>query len=282
MLSRVPLRVMLASLRSSTATAIATATPAVDKFKEGFSRIAMCWRKTLIRNFPIEDFSQFFSYEGSQRRNLGSYVTKAKAVTNQVKTTSDPYEVDPELVSRYVVRPARPEDCGKILRLIVGMAEWEGKADQVEITEEDLRRDGFGEESLYQCILLEACQDNGVSSIIGYFMFTRSYCVWKGRSAIWEDLFIRDNFRGKGLGSVLFHEASRIVYLGGCKYIDAYADFENERAMEWYKMCGFENITEKHGYNIIAITRRSLRNYVENHRPIEKLVKSGVLVVSTV
>ncbi|XP_072170566.1 thialysine N-epsilon-acetyltransferase-like [Diadema setosum] len=282
MLSRVPLRVMLASLRSSTATTIATATPAADKFTVGLSRIARCWRKSLIRNFPVEDFNQFLSYEGSQRRNLGSYGTKAKALTNQVKTTSDQYKVNPELVSRYVVRTARAEDCGEILRLIVGLAEWEGTADQVEITEEDLRRDGFGDESFYQCILLEACQDDGVSSIIGYIMFTRSYCVWKGRSVLWEDIFIRDDFREKGLGSVLFHEASRIAYLGGCKYIVGYVDFENEPAREWYKRCGYENITEKHGYNMIAMTRKSLHNYVENHRPIEKLGKSGVLVESTV
>ncbi|XP_071482755.1 thialysine N-epsilon-acetyltransferase-like [Diadema antillarum] len=192
------------------------------------------------------------------------------------------YEVDPELVSRYVVRPARPEDCGEIMRLIVGLAEWEDTADQVEITEEDLRRDGFGEESFYQCILLEACQDDDVSSVIGYVMFTRSYCAWKGRSVLWEDIFIRDDFREKGLGSVLFHEASRIAYLGGCKYITGYVDFENEPAREWYKKCGYENITEKHGYNLIAMTRKSLHSYVENHRPIEKLVKRGVFVESTV
>ncbi|XP_072169807.1 thialysine N-epsilon-acetyltransferase-like [Diadema setosum] len=278
MLARISQRAVSASLRAATTVTTTAATESTV----GAGRVARCFRKSLLRNFPDDELLGCFASASSQKRSLRTSAMKTTPVATQLKTLSDPYEVDPELVSRYVVRPARPEDCGEILRLIVGLAEWEGTADQVEITEEDLRRDGFGANPCYQCALLEAYEDDGVSSVIGYAMFTTGYCAWKGRTVTWEDLFIHKDYRGKGLGAVLLHEVCKMGYLDGCKYISGYVDFENERAKDWYSSCGFENLTEQHGYNIMTMAGSALQNYIQNHRPIDKLGKRGVHVTSTV
>ena len=76
--------------------------------------------------------------------------------------------------------------------------------------------------------------------VLGYGMVAKSFSTEFGKPCMWiEDLYLRENARGLGLGS-------RFLRFVGEKYPDAVlrleVEEENERAVHVYKKCGFEVI----------------------------------------
>ena len=57
-------------------------------------------------------------------------------------------------MAQFSIRPARPEDCGTILELIRGIAEYEKMSDEVVATEETIRHAMF-DEHVTRCLLAE-------------------------------------------------------------------------------------------------------------------------------
>jgi ribosomal protein S18 acetylase RimI-like enzyme len=75
------------------------------------------------------------------------------------------------------------------------------------------------------------------NGIQGYAMIAKSFSTEFGKPCIWiEDLYIKDSFRGVGLGKMLLEYITH-------KYTDCIfrleAEEENERAVKLYKKCGF-------------------------------------------
>ena len=85
---------------------------------------------------------------------------------------------------------------------------------------------------------LEGYIFEGSTGIQGYGMVAKSFSTEFGKPCIWiEDLYIKDEYKGKGLGS-------KFLYYIEEKYPDAVlrleVEEENERAVKTYKKCGFE------------------------------------------
>ena len=73
--------------------------------------------------------------------------------------------------------------------------------------------------------------------IQGYAMIAKSFSTEFGKPCIWiEDLYIKDGYRGLGLGNMLIEFITK-------KYTDCIfrleVEEENERAIKLYKKCGF-------------------------------------------
>lgn len=84
---------------------------------------------------------------------------------------------------------------------------------------------------------LEGYVFENLSEIQGYAMIAKSFSTEFGKPCIWiEDLYIKDNYRGQGLGSSFFDFITK-------KYTDCIfrleVEEENERAINVYKKCGF-------------------------------------------
>lgn len=78
--------------------------------------------------------------------------------------------------------------------------------------------------------------ENG-SDTVGYAMIAKSFSTEFGKPCIWiKDLFIKDEFRGLGIGKMFFDFLTK-------KYTDVIfrleVEEENERAVKLYKKCGF-------------------------------------------
>ena len=74
--------------------------------------------------------------------------------------------------------------------------------------------------------------------IQGYIMLSKSFSTEFGKPCIWiEDLYIKDKYRGMGLGSMALKFVEE-------KYPKALlrleVEEENERAVKTYEKCGFE------------------------------------------
>ena len=77
-------------------------------------------------------------------------------------------------MAQFSIRPARPEDCGTILELIRGIAEYEKMSDEVVATEETIRHAMF-DEHVTRCLLAELD-----GKVIGYALYFYNYSTFIG------------------------------------------------------------------------------------------------------
>lgn len=115
-----------------------------------------------------------------------------------------------------IIRKATKNDMPSVLELIQELATFEKEPDAVVITVDDLVRDGFSENPLFQCFVAEV--DN---EIIGMALYYYRYSTWKGKTIHLEDLIVKENKRGTGAGFSLYKE---IIKQGKA---------ENVRRIEW-------------------------------------------------
>jgi GNAT superfamily N-acetyltransferase len=133
------------------------------------------------------------------------------------------------------IRPATIEDCALLRTMIRELAEFERLLEFVTIREEDLARDGFGEDPLFRALIAEW---DGQAA--GYAVFFGYYSTWAGRAIYLEDLFVREQFRGRGIGKALLAAVARIAVDEGCYGVHWEVLGWNQKAIELYKALGAE------------------------------------------
>ena len=136
-------------------------------------------------------------------------------------------------------RVATIDDVPLLKKLIHELAEYEREPQAVLITEEQLILDGFGPEPKFRAIIAE--QDGQPA---GYAVFFDSYSTWTGPSLFLEDLFVREPFRGHGVGRSLLCQVAHIAGLEGCHTIRLDVLDWNESAIQFYKSIGGEYLQQ--------------------------------------
>ena len=110
------------------------------------------------------------------------------------------------------IRKADPQDIPTILSFIRELAEYEREPNAVHATEDDRRRDGFTSNPKLRVIISEW---NGVP--VGMAFFFHHYSTWQGKAGIYlEDLYVRPEFRGRGIGKALMIQLARIALDEDC------------------------------------------------------------------
>ena len=115
-----------------------------------------------------------------------------------------------------IIRKATKNDMPSVLELIQELATFEKEPDAVVVTVDDLVRDGFSENPLFQCFVAEVDGE-----IIGMALYYYRYSTWKGKTIHLEDLIVKESKRGTGAGFALYKE---IIKKGKA---------ENVRRIEW-------------------------------------------------
>jgi GNAT superfamily N-acetyltransferase len=133
------------------------------------------------------------------------------------------------------IRPATIDDAALLRTMIRELAEFEHELDLCVIEEADLARDGFGESPRFRA-LIAAWGGNPA----GYALVFNYYSTWAGRGLFLEDLFVREAFRGKGMGKALLAAVARIAVAENCYEVHWEVLDWNERAIEFYKSLGAE------------------------------------------
>ncbi|HEY6252351.1 MAG TPA: GNAT family N-acetyltransferase [Candidatus Angelobacter sp.] len=138
------------------------------------------------------------------------------------------------------IRDATIHDVPLILEFIRGLAEYEREPKAVVATEDDLRRDGFGPEPKYRCVIAE--WDNVPA---GFAFFFYNYSTWRGRPGLYlEDLFVLPEMRGKGMGKALLKHVAQIALCENCYGIRWMVLEWNEPALKFYESLGAEMLGE--------------------------------------
>ena len=132
------------------------------------------------------------------------------------------------------IRLATESDVGDIRRLIVGLALYEKEPEEtVEVTEDELRRDGFGAQPVFRCLLAEV-----EGAAVGFALFFYNYSTWQGRCIYLEDLYVEETGRGTGTGTLLLKTVAAIAHAEGCKRMSWQALDWNTPALDFYKALG--------------------------------------------
>ncbi len=137
-------------------------------------------------------------------------------------------------IAQVDIRPAAAGDVPLVLRFIRELAEYERLADQVVATEESLRQTLFGPQPKAEVVF--AMVDGAEA---GFALFFHNYSTFLGRLGIYlEDLYVRPELRGRGVGGALLRHLARVALARGCGRLEwAVLDW-NEPALAFYRSIG--------------------------------------------
>jgi len=99
------------------------------------------------------------------------------------------------------IRPAEAADCPRMLELITELAVYERAPEEVTVNLDHFIEAGFGENAVWKAFV--ALADN---TIIGFALYYTRYSTWKGCRLYLEDFIVTEDFRGRGVGKLLFEK----------------------------------------------------------------------------
>jgi ribosomal protein S18 acetylase RimI-like enzyme len=130
-----------------------------------------------------------------------------------------------------VIRPAIAQDVPLICSLIHEFAEFEH--DHTIATDENLLRDGFGAKPMFRVLLAESDGEPA-----GYSLFFDCYASFQGPGIYLEDIFVRPQFRGAGIGRALCSKVAAIARNENRFSIMLTVMDWNRRAIDFYQRLG--------------------------------------------
>lgn len=133
----------------------------------------------------------------------------------------------------FVIRKATQADVPTLFALVQELAVFEKAPEQVTNTVERMIAEGFGENPCFWAILGE---ENGKP--VGMSLYYYRYSTWKGKRLYLEDLIVREEFRGKGYGKLLFDATVDIAKSTACSGMMWQVLDWNTPAIEFYKSYG--------------------------------------------
>ena len=132
------------------------------------------------------------------------------------------------------LRPATPADAALIVQFVRDLAEYEREPQAAILTEQDILRDGFTGHPKFKVIIAE-----WQGKPAGFALYFYVYSTWLGRAGMYlEDLFVRPEYRGKGIGKALLVRLAQIAQEEGCgRYQWQVLDW-NTPAIDFYRSLG--------------------------------------------
>jgi GNAT superfamily N-acetyltransferase len=138
------------------------------------------------------------------------------------------------------IRAANRDDAYVVIELIRALAEYERAPNAVVATEADIIRDGFSGNPKFHCIVADW---DGRSAGFAFYFF--HYSTWLGRPGLYlEDLFVRPDLRGKGIGKALLAQLAQIAIRENCYGMRWQVLDWNRSAIDFYEKLGAKVMRE--------------------------------------
>ncbi|MBS0209908.1 MAG: GNAT family N-acetyltransferase [Planctomycetes bacterium] len=140
----------------------------------------------------------------------------------------------------FTIRAARIEDCELLMQLIGQLAEFERLAHTVTATVDGLRAAMFGPRPAAEAVIAERAGE-----ALGFALFFQTFSTFRGRVGFYlEDLFVREAFRGQGVGRALLLHLAREAHRRGAGRMEWAALDWNQRAIDFYTALGAEPLDD--------------------------------------
>jgi GNAT superfamily N-acetyltransferase len=132
------------------------------------------------------------------------------------------------------IRAATPADLPLIGSLIRALADYEKLAHEVRFDEAELGRHLFGARPMAEVVIGEVA---GVAQ--GFALFFHNFSTFEGKPGIYlEDLFVRSEARGAGLGKALLAHLAALAVERGCARLEWWVLDWNAPAIGFYEKLG--------------------------------------------
>ncbi|HEU0307540.1 MAG TPA: GNAT family N-acetyltransferase [Lysobacter sp.] len=150
------------------------------------------------------------------------------------------------------LRLATRDDVPLILDFIRELADYEREPGAVQADEALLTANLFGTQPGAEVVIAEA---DGQPA--GFALFFHNFSTWLGRRGLYlEDLFVRPQFRGRGVGEVLMAYLAKLALERGCGRFEwAVLDW-NTPAIDFYRRLGAAGMDE---WTVQRVTGDALR-----------------------
>jgi GNAT superfamily N-acetyltransferase len=138
------------------------------------------------------------------------------------------------------IHPAMPEDVPLILDLIRELAEYEKEPEAAQATPEQLHEALFGPRPAAEAVIARLRE-----APAGWALWFQNFSTWTGRPGLWlEDLYVRPQFRRRGVGRALVaHLATICMRRGYGRFEWSVLDW-NTPAIEFYHALGAEPMSQ--------------------------------------
>lgn len=132
------------------------------------------------------------------------------------------------------IRPAAIQDAALIVQFITDLADYEKLRHEARASAADIERDLFGDHPRVFC---EIAEWDGEPQ--GFALWFYTYSTFQGRHGIWlEDLFVRPEARGRGIGKALLGYLARRCVSEGLGRFEWWVLDWNTPSIEFYKAHG--------------------------------------------
>lgn len=156
-----------------------------------------------------------------------------------------------------IIRKATKNDMPSVLELIQELATFEKEPDAVVVTIDDLIRDGFSENPLFQCFVAEVDGE-----IIGMALYYYRYSTWKGKTIHLEDLIVKESKRGTGAGFALYKEIIKQGKAENVRRIEWNVLDWNTPAINFYEKSGAKVLDD---WRVVHMDEEGINNFISRN-----------------
>ncbi|MBQ3516448.1 MAG: GNAT family N-acetyltransferase [Lachnospiraceae bacterium] len=156
-------------------------------------------------------------------------------------------------MNNFTIRQADINDVSTILSFIKELAEYENMSDQVVATKEILREWIFEKKKAEVLLAMEG------DTPVGFALYFYNFSTFLGRAGIYlEDLFVKEEYRGKGYGKALLKELARIAVEEGCGRLEWCCLDWNQPSIDFYLSLGARPMDDWTQYRVTGDTLKAL------------------------
>lgn len=132
------------------------------------------------------------------------------------------------------IRHAKPDDVKLIFELIGALAEYEKLSHEVVTNAEELRENLFGKKPQAEVVIAE-----WQGAPAGFALWFHNFSTFRGRRGLYlEDLFVKPEFRGKGIGKALLKYLAALAVNRNCARFEWSVLDWNRPAIDFYEAMG--------------------------------------------
>ena len=158
------------------------------------------------------------------------------------------------------LRTATEHDVPLILQFIRDLAEYERLLDACVATEESVRETLFGERRYAEVLIAE---HDGQPA--GFALFFHNYSTFLARPGIYlEDLYVRPELRGHGIGKALLARLAALAVERKCGRLEWAVLNWNESAIQFYRSLG---ALPQNEWTVYRVTGEALERLADRRRP---------------
>jgi GNAT superfamily N-acetyltransferase len=155
------------------------------------------------------------------------------------------------------IRKAEERDAPLIVSLIRELAAYERLAHEVDATEADIARALFGPQPR---VFADIAEWDGEPA--GFALWFYNFSTFRGRHGIYlEDLFVRPDFRSKGIGKAVLQHLARRCMAEGLPRLEWWVLDWNEPALRFYRSIGAVPMDE---WTVQRVTGAALERLAES------------------